>query len=76
MCTKFLQYRIDARNLIHLLKNTIKYNTPDLRDVVVARVIMVEVTAPKATEATPTEVEKKSEEKVEKEAVHRYNIWK
>ena len=37
---------------------------------------MVEVTAPKATEATPTEVEKKSEEKVEKEAVHRYNIWK
>ena len=39
LCTKFLQYRIDARNLIHLLKNTIKYDTPDLRDVVVARLL-------------------------------------
>ena len=39
MCTKFLQYRIDARNLIHFLKNTIKYDTPDLRDVVIARLL-------------------------------------
>merc|ERR1712098_818776 len=36
-CTKFLQYRIDSRNLIHFLKNTSKYNTPDLRDVVISR---------------------------------------
>ena len=34
LCTKFLQYRIDSRNLIHFLKNTIKYDTPDLRDVI------------------------------------------
>jgi len=39
LCTKFLQYRIDARNLIHFLKNTIKYDTPDLRDVVIARLL-------------------------------------
>ena len=32
LCTKFLQYRIDALNLIHLLKNTIKYDTPDFRE--------------------------------------------
>jgi len=38
-CTKFLQYRIDARNLIHFLKNTIKYDTPYLRDVVIARLL-------------------------------------
>merc|ERR1712060_1036068 len=37
LCTKFLLYRIDARNLVHFLKNTIKYDTPDLRDVVTAR---------------------------------------
>jgi len=39
LCTKFLQYRIDSRNLIHFLKNTIKYDTPDLRDVVIARLL-------------------------------------
>jgi len=39
LCTKFLQYRIDARNLIHFLKNTIKYDTPDLRDIVIARLL-------------------------------------
>jgi len=39
LCTKFLQYRIDARNLIHFLKNTIKYDTPDLRDVVITRLL-------------------------------------
>jgi len=39
LCTKFLQYRIDARNLILFLKNTIKYDTPDLRDVVIARLL-------------------------------------
>lgn len=37
LCTKFLQYRIDSRNLIHFLKNTTKYDTPDLRDVVISR---------------------------------------
>merc|ERR1712109_138212 len=37
MGTKFLQYRIDSRNLIHFLKNTSKYNTSDLRDVVITR---------------------------------------
>merc|ERR1712110_682335 len=37
LCTKFLQYRIDSRNLIHFLKNTSKYDTPDLRDVVISR---------------------------------------
>jgi len=37
LCTKFLQYRIDSRNLIHFLKNTSKYNTSDLRDVVITR---------------------------------------
>lgn len=37
LCTKFLQYRIDSRNLIHFLKNTTKYNTTDLRDVVITR---------------------------------------
>ena len=35
----FLQYRIDSRNLIHFLKNTIKYDTPDLRDVVISRLL-------------------------------------
>ena len=39
MLTKFLQYRIDARNLIHFLKNTIKYDTPYLRNVVIARLL-------------------------------------
>merc|ERR1712038_633800 len=39
LCTKFLQYRINSRNLIHFLKNTIKYDTPDLRDVVIARLL-------------------------------------
>ena len=34
-----LQYNIDVRNLIHLLKQTIKYDTPDLRDVVIARLL-------------------------------------
>merc|ERR1712012_1238624 len=29
--------RIDSRNLIHFLKNTSKYNTSDLRDVVITR---------------------------------------
>jgi len=36
-----LQYRIDARNLIHFFKNTIKYDTPHLRDVVIARLLKV-----------------------------------
>ena len=39
LCTKFLQYRIDSRNLIHFLKNTIKYDTPNLRDVVISRLL-------------------------------------
>ena len=32
-------YNIDSRNLVHFLKNTIKYDTPDLRDVVIARLL-------------------------------------
>merc|ERR1712203_671036 len=32
LCTKFLQYRIDSRN-------TIKYDTPDLRDVAISRLL-------------------------------------
>merc|ERR1712060_166314 len=39
LCTNFLQYRIDATYLIHFLKNAIKYDTPNLRDVVVARLV-------------------------------------
>ena len=39
LCTKFLQYRIDSRNLIHFLRNTIKYDTSDLRDVVISRLL-------------------------------------
>ena len=34
-----MQYRIDSRNLIHFLKNTIKYDTSDLRDVVISRLL-------------------------------------
>ena len=30
---------IDSRNLIHFLKNTIKYDTPDLRVVVISRLL-------------------------------------
>ena len=39
LCTKFFQYRIDVRNFIHFLKNTIKYDTPDHRDIVIARLL-------------------------------------
>ena len=31
LCTKFLKYRIDSKNLVHFLKNTTKYDTPDLK---------------------------------------------
>ena len=34
-----MQYRIDSRNLIHFLRNTIKYDTSDLRDVVISRLL-------------------------------------
>merc|ERR1712066_84983 len=39
LCTKFLKYRIDAKNLVHFLKNTTKYDTPDLREVVISRFV-------------------------------------
>merc|ERR1712088_250019 len=39
LCTKFLQYRIDSKNLVHFLKNTTKYDTPDLREVVISRFV-------------------------------------
>ena len=39
LCTKFLQYRIDSRNRIHFLKNTIKYDTPDIWDAGIARLL-------------------------------------
>ena len=39
LCTKVLQHRIDARNLIHFLKNTLKYDTTVLWDVIIARLV-------------------------------------
>lgn len=39
LCTKFLKYRIDSKNLVHFLKNTTKYDTPDLREVVISRFV-------------------------------------
>ena len=39
LCTKFLQYRIDARNLIHFFKNTLKYDSTVLWDVIIARLV-------------------------------------
>merc|ERR1712126_768102 len=39
LCTKFLKYRIDSKNLVHFLKNTSKYDTPDLREVVISRFV-------------------------------------
>ena len=71
LCTKFLQYRIDSRNLIHFLKNTIKYDTPDLRDVVIARLLKDAEKAfenkdePKKEEKKDTEEVKKDEPKAE-----------
>jgi len=39
LCTKFLKYRIDSKNLVHFLKNTTRYNTPDLKEVVISRFV-------------------------------------
>jgi len=39
LCTKFLKYRIDSKNLVHFLKNTTKYDTPDLKEVVISRFV-------------------------------------
>merc|ERR1712150_208529 len=39
LCAKFLQYSIDALDFIHFLKNTIKYDTPELWDVAIARLL-------------------------------------
>merc|ERR1712088_972635 len=39
LCTKFLKYRIDSKNLAHFLKNTTKYDTPDLKEVVISRFV-------------------------------------
>ena len=32
-------YRIDSKNLVHFLKNTTKYDTPDLKEVVISRFV-------------------------------------
>merc|ERR1712088_70175 len=45
LCTKFLKYRIDSKNLVHFLKNTSKYDTPDLREVVISRFVKDATTA-------------------------------
>lgn len=39
LCTKFLKYRIDSKNLGHFLKNSTKYDTPDIREVVITRMV-------------------------------------
>merc|ERR1711942_409206 len=39
LCTKFLKCRIDSKNLVHFLKNTTKYDTPDLKEVVISRFV-------------------------------------
>ena len=39
LCIKFLKYRIDSENLVHFLKNTTKYDTPDLKEVVISRFV-------------------------------------
>ena len=39
VCTKFLKYRIDSKNLVHFLKNTTKYDTPDIKEVVISRFV-------------------------------------
>ncbi len=37
LCAKFLKYRLDSSNLIAFLRNTYKYDAPDIRDVVISR---------------------------------------
>ncbi len=37
LCAKFLKYRLDSTNLISYLRNSYKYDAPDIRDVVIAR---------------------------------------
>jgi len=37
LCTKFLKYRLDSQNLLIYLKNSCKYECPDLREVIVNR---------------------------------------
>lgn len=37
LCTKFLKYRLDSQNLLLYLKNSCKYECPDLREVIVNR---------------------------------------
>ena len=39
VCTKSLKYRIDSENLVHFLKNTTKYDTPDLKEVVISKFV-------------------------------------
>ena len=72
LCTKFLQYRIDSRNLIHFLKNTIKYDTPDLRDVVIARLLK---DAEKAFENEQMLDKPASNESVYDATTGKYGIW-
>merc|ERR1712115_501354 len=37
LTTKFLKYRLDSKNLLVYLKNSTKYDCPDLREVIVGR---------------------------------------
>merc|ERR1712110_1244260 len=37
LCTKFLKYRLDSQNLLLYLKNSCKYECPDLREVIINR---------------------------------------
>merc|ERR1711868_313628 len=37
LTTKFLKYRLDSQNLLIYLKNSCKYECPDLREVIVNR---------------------------------------
>ena len=76
LCTKFLKYRIDSKNLVHFLKNTTKYDTPDLKEVVISRFVkdaangfeseqvleVKEAEAEKKAEAEKVEVEKQVQE--------------
>ncbi len=37
LCSKFLKYRLDASNLITFLRNSTKYDAPDIKEVVISR---------------------------------------
>jgi len=37
LCSKFLKYRLDSSNLIAFLRNSHKYDAPDIKEVVISR---------------------------------------